>query len=57
VDECLDEGDGNNCNLQATCENDIGSFTCTCNTGYNGDGIDCFGILSCYLLYHIFSQR
>eukprot|EP00961_Rhodomonas_salina_P210871 2847514-Rhodomonas_salina.1 len=28
-----------NCDTDATCENTIGDFTCTCNDGYSGDGV------------------
>ena len=46
VDECgLAPGaDGaHNCDADATCANTVGSFTCTCNDGYSGDGITCTG--------------
>ena len=29
------------CNASATCNNTAGSFTCSCNTGYSGDGHSC----------------
>ena len=29
----------------ATCTNTVGSFTCACNEGYDGDGVSCNGIL------------
>ncbi|HQM84212.1 MAG TPA: InlB B-repeat-containing protein, partial [bacterium] len=38
-DECTIGTD--NCHEFATCENTIGSFTCTCNEGYYGDGVTC----------------
>jgi len=41
VNECLN-GE-NNCSPNATCENTQASFTCTCNDGYDGDGVDCNG--------------
>jgi len=44
INECLDQGGGNNCDLNAICENTQASFTCTCNDGYDGDGVDCNGI-------------
>ena len=27
----------------AECEDTIGSYNCTCNTGYTGDGLNCSG--------------
>ena len=30
-----------------TCTNNDGSFTCTCNGGYTGDGIDCVDVDEC----------
>ena len=47
VDECgLAAGtDGaHNCDADATCANTKGSFTCTCNIGYSGDGTTCTGM-------------
>ena len=42
VDECADSA-LNNCHAYATCTNNNGSFTCTCDVGYTGDGINCSG--------------
>ena len=42
VDECALETD--NCDVNATCANTIGSFTCACNNGYEGDGDPCTDI-------------
>ena len=41
VDECVDGS--HNCHAEAMCSNTEGSFTCTCNTGYEGDGKECIG--------------
>ena len=40
-DECAGEGGGNNCDTNATCANIPGSFDCTCNSGFTGDGVTC----------------
>ena len=42
VDECvlgLDVCDGD-----ATCVDTVGSYTCSCDEGYTGDGLSCEGI-------------
>ena len=41
INECLEDTD--NCHPDATCSNTIGSFNCTCNSGYTGSGIVCDG--------------
>ena len=40
IDEC-ESDDLNNCHENAQCINTEGSFTCSCNTGYTGDGVTC----------------
>ena len=42
IDECLRS---NRCSRHATCHNVAGSYTCSCNTGYQGDGYSCTGII------------
>jgi hypothetical protein len=37
VNECLDDP----CHAQASCADTVGSYTCTCNDGYSGDGWSC----------------
>ncbi len=39
IDECSTD---DNCDPNAKCTN-TGSFTCTCNQGYSGDGVSCIG--------------
>jgi len=39
IDECL-ENDGG-CDEQANCQNNRGSYTCTCKDGYSGNGFTC----------------
>ena len=41
IDEC--EQDTDNCHVNATCVDVIGSFECECNSGFEGDGVDCTG--------------
>ena len=33
------------CHADAECTNTAGSYMCTCNAGYSGDGIQCTGKL------------
>ena len=44
VDECVLRT--HNCDINANCSNTNGSYACTCNKGYIGDGIsgNCTGI-------------
>lgn len=41
VDEC-EEGT-HDCHENAKCMNTDGSYTCTCEEGYSGDGKNCIG--------------
>ena len=65
IDECVTKNGG--CAAEATCSNTVGSYTCTCSTGYTGDGTTCAGKFAqtcrmfsefcknCHLLFlHIF---
>jgi len=45
VNECETAGV---CSPYATCDNYPGSFNCTCNSGYRGDGFNCYGEFSLY---------
>ena len=40
IDECLEEG-LNDCHLNATCHNIVGSFYCVCSAGFEGTGVEC----------------
>ena len=39
IDEC--ELGFDDCNENATCTDTVGSFSCTCNPGYSGNGLNC----------------
>jgi hypothetical protein len=41
VNECLSNS---TCDADATCNNTEGSYTCTCDSGYSGDGFSCDGM-------------
>ena len=41
VDECITETHG--CDTNALCTNNNGSFTCSCKSGFKGDGKNCQG--------------
>ena len=41
-----------NCAPEATCANTEGSFTCTCNQGYAGDGVTCTSKFTHVILEH-----
>ena len=43
VDECAAESDS--CDANSGCTNTDGSYECTCNAGYTGDGFSCAGII------------
>ena len=47
LDECTLNTD--NCHDNATCTDTQGSFDCTCNSGFTGNGISCLG-QCCYCL-------
>ena len=41
TDECLKEIHG--CDVNAVCNNTLGSYKCTCKDGYEGNGTNCTG--------------
>ena len=38
IDECLN---ASVCNVDASCQNTVGSFMCICNSGFSGNGSFC----------------
>ena len=47
-DECAANFD--NCDPNAYCNNTVGSFNCTCNSGYTGNGTTCTGKYDLFFL-------
>jgi len=41
TNECLTNNGG--CDTQAICTNTPGSFSCSCKSGYSGNGFNCLG--------------
>ena len=41
VDECAENS--HKCHGNAYCNNTVGSYNCTCNSGYSGNGFNCTG--------------
>ena len=44
IDECA--RGTNTCHEDATCTDNLGSYTCDCKPGYSGDGATCDGIVT-----------
>ena len=44
IDECVSTT--NKCDKNANCSNIAGSFSCSCEVGYSGDGETCQGMLT-----------
>ena len=51
IDECSNNTD--NCDVNAFCNNTMGSHNCTCNPGYTGNGTWCTGKISHLLTFQI----
>ena len=46
MNECFHASE-NNCDDVATCSNTLDSYSCTCNSGYLGDGVICEDVNEC----------
>ena len=44
-DEC-DDSSTNDCHINASCINSVGSFECICTDGFVGNGVNCSGELN-----------
>ena len=49
INECEDPGDNPTCHEHANCTDTEGSYECTCNTGFSGDGFNCSGLNSIHV--------
>ena len=43
LDECTNNS--HTCDVNAVCQNTVGSHTCSCKAGYTGNGKTCYGKL------------
>ena len=49
IDECAGEND---CHDNANCTNTVGSYNCSCNGGFEGNGTHCQGIAVVFIITH-----
>ena len=49
VNECIVNSP---CHTDATCSDNVGSFDCECNSGYQGDGLTCTSMWK-YLVFSL----
>ena len=53
INECADTSE-NNCSSNANCTDTTGSYNCTCQIGYSGNGYTCDGKFLMYRLSAVF---
>ena len=51
INECISNTQYHNCHYNAICSNTYGSYNCSCNTGYSGNGVDCQGNLFSLIVF------
>ena len=51
INECTE--DTHSCDGNASCTNIIGSYNCSCNFGFEGDGLNCTGVYTFIETYHV----
>ena len=44
------------CHVNASCQNNVGSYVCSCNTGFTGDGKTCTGKIAPFSFVVLFIQ-
>ena len=54
VNECRLEID--NCHRNATCMNTYGSFSCSCDADFFGDGVTCFSKIVYNCMNHCYAE-
>ena len=52
IDECAEGTDM--CHQEANCTNGDGNYTCACNSGYTGHGLECNG--KCLIKYCVLNS-
>ena len=54
INEC--ETGTDSCDVSAECTNTDGSYTCSCTSGYSGDGMNCSGISVYVVIQHLMAK-
>ena len=54
IDECTTNV--HSCDVNAICQNTVGSYSCICKAGYTGDGKKCNGNYRLFVHFHYLNQ-